>query len=75
MKLNEIYLLARNNTYKDFKEEIDHRITGQLRTNVSEHEFEVKLILPEVIKSVKENTKKTLTNKNNEDSIKAFWKR
>jgi len=50
MELKEVYLLARNNTYKDFKEEIDHRITGQLRTNVSEHEFEVKLILPEVIR-------------------------
>ena len=51
MELKEAYLLARNNTYKDFKEEIDYRITGQLRTNVSEHEFEVKLILPIVVKS------------------------
>jgi len=33
------------------------------------------LILPVVVKSVKENTKKPLTNGNNEDSIKAFWKR
>ena len=28
-----------------------------------------------VVKSVKENTKRPLTNRNNEDSIKAFWNR
>jgi len=41
------------------------------------NEFKARILkfdLPVVVKSVKENTKKPLTNGSNEDSIKAFWK-
>ena len=37
------------------------------------HKKQLRLL--SVVKSVKENTKRPLTNGNNEDSIKAFWKR
>ena len=44
MKLEELYRIARIMSYNDFKEEVDYRITGALKTVVSNNDFEVKLI-------------------------------
>lgn len=42
MDLKTIYLIAKTSpSYSDFKEEIDYRMTGHLRTVVSSNEYEL----------------------------------
>ena len=62
---------AKTENMKKFLSLVNYEEEGKIMQEYADKQ----LRLLSAVKSVKEDTKPTLTNRNNEERIKAFWKR